>query len=326
MITNPSFPAGDDEAHADEARRWVVRLASGDMTEDELAAFRRWRSAFPAHNNAFERERALWRALSLPAEEHRRRRGTWHDRGRRQKWSFGLATVGGVAACVVLVSAVPALSLWYQADRWTGAGIQTMALADGTKMVLDADSAVSVHYGASERRVVLLRGNAWFEVRHDGTRPFRVETPEGVTEDVGTAFELRRGSGSQSSVAVAQGAVDVRMAGSDESRAVRLRAGDALDYGPGYPGGLRYRCDADAAGAWARGIILLDNASVAGAVRTIARYRRSPVWMTGAAGVTRRISGTFRIDQPDEAISAIAVTAGLTVSRLPGGILLLRKS
>ena len=84
-------------------------------------------------------------------------------------------------------------------------------------------------YGARTREVQL-EGEGYFEVRHDGARPFRVHAPGAVAEDLGTRFTVRaypEGSGVE--VAVAEGRVALR-ALVDTTR-VLLDAGAVLAFG-----------------------------------------------------------------------------------------------
>ena len=46
-----------------QARAWVVRLASGDMTATELAALKAWLADSERHWQAFAEARALWQDL-----------------------------------------------------------------------------------------------------------------------------------------------------------------------------------------------------------------------------------------------------------------------
>jgi transmembrane sensor len=66
-----------------------------------------------------------------------------------------------------------------------------VALADGSIARLAPDSAISVTYAANRREVRLLKGEAWFDVRHDPGRPFYVNAKGVTTTVLGTAFDVR---------------------------------------------------------------------------------------------------------------------------------------
>ncbi len=65
-------------------------------------------------------------------------------------------------------------------------------LPDGTLAVINADSKLqlSPDFGA-EKREVQLRGEAYFEVRHDPSRPFLVQTPSSSVRVLGTHFNVK---------------------------------------------------------------------------------------------------------------------------------------
>ncbi len=65
-----SDQAGDEAR--DQARSWVVRLASGRLTVGEAEALRRWHAADPAHAKAFAEAKAHWRLLGAAAQEFAR--------------------------------------------------------------------------------------------------------------------------------------------------------------------------------------------------------------------------------------------------------------
>lgn len=69
---------------------------------------------------------------------------------------------------------------------------KTIILSDGTAIVLRAHT--SLEYPStfsSDSREVFLRGEAFFEVAHDATRPFLVHADKIVTRVLGTSFSVR---------------------------------------------------------------------------------------------------------------------------------------
>ncbi len=85
-------------------------------------------------------------------------------------------------------------------------------LPDGSSLTLAAGSRArwSRDFGAAER-VVLLDGEAFFDVVHDTTRPFRVRARHSVIEDIGTRFAVRAWTElSDVEIIVEEGRVSVR--------------------------------------------------------------------------------------------------------------------
>lgn len=65
-------------------------------------------------------------------------------------------------------------------------------LPDGTKVWLNADSKLefAANFGTGKSRNVKIRGEAYFEVKHNAAQPFRVISDVQTVEDIGTAFNI----------------------------------------------------------------------------------------------------------------------------------------
>lgn len=75
--------------------------------------------------------------------------------------------------------------------RTPAGGQYEVILPDGTHVWLNAASTLSFpeQFGSNERRITL-KGEAYFEVAHDATRPFRVNTSRQNIEVLGTHFNI----------------------------------------------------------------------------------------------------------------------------------------
>lgn len=311
--------------HAQQARHWLLRLKSGEISARELAKLKAWLARDRRHQAAFDRERAFLGAL---AGQHDLFRNPalhaadvpTHARPRRA-WAPGRPVLAFAAAALVALAMLsPRIWLAARADHRTAAAPSTYVLADGTRVVLDARSAISVAYGR-ERRVELLRGHAWFDVAHGPKAPFVVVAQGGRTLDIGTRFEVGIDDG-QVSTAVTQGRVEVSPS-ADAGRGVRIGAGQMVRYRRGGPVTGPARVDIATVAAWRSGEILVRQATPAAAIERIGRYRTAPVWVFGRIGHGQTISGLFHADQPDLAIRLIAAQFGARVWELPGGALVL---
>jgi transmembrane sensor len=68
---------------------------------------------------------------------------------------------------------------------------QKIGLPDGSELQLNTDSAVSIRFDAQKRWVKLERGEAFFRVKKDATRPFIVAAGRAEARVLGTAFVVR---------------------------------------------------------------------------------------------------------------------------------------
>lgn len=68
----------------------------------------------------------------------------------------------------------------------------SIELGDGTKVILNAASKLIMpETFSSEKRVVELIGQAFFDVKSDRNRPFYIHTENAIVEVTGTAFDVR---------------------------------------------------------------------------------------------------------------------------------------
>lgn len=166
---------------------------------------------------------------------------------RRRAWIAGLAaSLLTVAVALSIVAPrvgfdLPAVAGFNDSVIQTDIGeLRRVQLADGSTMTLGGFTRVSVDMSEHARRIILARGEAFFEVAKDPNRPFVVEVDDTAIRAVGTAFDVRR-AGSQVSVSVAEGIVEVldtrNQSGSNtpdtlHQAVTRLSAGQSIQFEP----------------------------------------------------------------------------------------------
>lgn len=293
----------DDDALFDQASGWYYRLRAEDASARDQADFAVWLAQGPAQRQAWDEVSALLGALREPARQVRE--------AQRARWRRPRLRVWASAAAVLL--AVGLLSLYspwpdrWRADYATATGeSRNLSLADGSQLQLNTDSAVQIDLRPNERRVTLLRGEAWFEVSADAARPFVIRSGEGWVKVVGTRFSVAR-QGAQTRVRVAQGKVQVS---ADGEQTVLLEPGRAVDYQGGRLGAVR-DFDAAAEFAWRQRQLVFRQQSLAEVVDELNRYWPGEVLVFGDALRQRKVSGVFEIDKPEAVLKALKHTLGL---------------
>src|SRR5579859_277103 len=183
-----------------EAADWFARQRRLSITTDELYEFREWRrvadnaAAFAAVEATWEAtgklaERPAIQAITEAALEKRPARRAAPDPTVRARWLYGIVAAG-------LVAAVAAGFAFQSPPTFqTRVGEQRLVtLIDGSRVRLNTDSKLVVHFRGRERRVELVRGEAFFEAAHDASRPFVVEADGARVRALGTKFDVRRDS------------------------------------------------------------------------------------------------------------------------------------
>jgi len=134
-------------------------------------------------------------------------------------------------------------------------------LSDGTQVHLNAGSRITYleDFSATER-LVQLQGEAFFEVKKDVARPFRVVSAGVVTEALGTSFNVRAYDSNRVKVALVSGKVKVRDPFADNNELeLILTPGQGAVRESGHILG-KFEFDAASTLAWKEGEIFLKEA------------------------------------------------------------------
>ncbi|PEQ13676.1 hypothetical protein B2G71_04970 [Novosphingobium sp. PC22D] len=304
----------DDATESDpieaEAAEWVVRAAAPDFSDTE--GLQRFRATSPRHSQAFLLASQAWDALAetdlcdgpdpVPVRA---------GHGGPTPWKAALAA--SVALAVGLAS-YPHLALALRADLRTSAGERhTARLPDGSRVVLDARTAIELAYSDEERRIVLLEGQALFEARpaaQDG-RPFVVESEGGTVRALGTRFTVND-LGEEADVVALEHRIEI----SADDGAVMVGPGSAVRFGA-HSRPVRRDAAAAVGEAWQRDRLMLDRVRLSEAAEMLSRYSETPVRYWGGGARDRLVSGAFSTDDIDGATRAIASEFGLQITRIP---------
>ena len=221
------------------------------------------------------------------------------------------AAGGLAAACTMAVIAflmLPGALLSTKKDLvQTAVGeTRTLALQDGSRIVLDRSSKLRVAYTATGRDVELLDGQAHFEVAKDAHRPFRVHTKSVEVVAVGTTFDVAA-LPLRTTVTLIEGRVNVRTISATPQAAARVEAltpGQQLEIAA--DGHLldHQAVNIDNVTAWQRGMVVIDDAPLPEALEVMNRYSPTHLVVLGGPALqSRRVSGVFRVgDVETEAI------------------------
>lgn len=313
-------PRDDAERIFAEAARWQIRLRE----PGEHDGFLEWIAADPRHLAAYDRAQALWQAMAAPAQP-----GGPRDQAAIAALLAEARPRRRPRAALLALALLAGLGLWQGRDAydslradhlaWTGERRQVV-LADGSRVELNSGAALAVDFSATERRVRLYRGEAFFEVAHDTALPFVVETPRGAVRVTGTRFNIDLTPDSDQ-VALLDGSV--RLSARQGGPEVTLAPGEEarLDGGGiGRPA----RFDADSRTAWRQGRMVFYRTPLAQVVAELARYRRGRILLLNDRLAALPVTGAFSTADTDAAIALIAETLGLSAHRLTGALTVIR--
>tara|TARA_R110000772_G_scaffold49123_1_gene112353 strand:+ start:61635 stop:62639 length:1005 start_codon:yes stop_codon:yes gene_type:complete len=305
----------DHDAAMTEALDWFTRRQSGTITSGEAHTFEVWRAAHPANARAYERVAGLWASPEFAHALETQAPATPPRPARRRA---ALRPALALAAVLVLAVGLGHLSggnpFQPPADHGTETGQRTkVPLPDGSVVVLNAESAVNVSFDADKRRVELVRGEAFFDVRPDTIRPFEVAAGRSLTRVVGTAFSVTL-QGGDAEVRVRRG--HVRVTSDDGGTPVDLTPGEGVTVTAGHAGSAARA--PQTAFAWLDGRFVFHDRPLAEVMARLSRHHKDRVVLATERLRRLRVSGNYRLDDPAAVVAALADVAGADVIRLPG--------
>jgi len=339
---------------AAEAAVWIARLHGPSRSARMERECRAWQARSAAHRLAFERGTDIWmdaagvdtaavaRAAAASRLEGRgvERQGASPSNGGRKGWHWPRPwALALTLTAMVLVVGVLVVQSWRDIDTYdTGIGEQRLVvLGDGTRLSLNTLTRVEVELDPSQRRVRVERGEAFFEVAKDASRPFVVQAAGTEVTATGTAFVVRLtppGAGAGASarealdVTLVEGQVVVREAERRGAAAqivppIVMAAGERLrvrgDRGTGGSASRaapaqsqRDRPRMDQVLAWKRGEAVFDNVSLKEALTEMNRYSATPI-LVDARVTDLRLSGVFKTGDNAGFARAVAALHGLVL-------------
>ena len=292
-----------------EAARLVARMDGESWSDADERELENWLALDPRHPGALLRAQAAWMTLDRPFPAQsvsREAAGTaawWSRRGVLA--GGGLAVAASIAGGVLLLGGT---------SYATAVGeIRRVPLADGSIAAINTASAIDVRLDETVRNVRIDRGEAWFQVAKDKTRPFVVAAGRARVRAVGTAFSVRRRDGG-ADVLVTEGEVELWADGAEGHR-VRLKAGSrgfiaddaGIEQGPAAPSAI------DRALAWRNGKVDLDGDRLDSAAAEFNRYNRRQLVISDPAIAGELFDGVFRTDDPEGFAEAVKVSLGVPV-------------
>ncbi|MEW4468129.1 FecR domain-containing protein [Parasphingorhabdus sp. JC815] len=311
----------------DRAAAWVARMDREGDDPAVRAELKSWLAGDDRRRGAYFRATAAWnmldRASVLGAGRAQPIQTTSHRLSRRRLlWGGGIAAT--FAATLFLgVTGMDFFATPDQRIRTTIGEIRRVPLSDGSLAAVNTQTALDITMEPEFRHISLEKGEAWFQVAKDRSRPFVVKAADVRIKAVGTAFAVRRSAGGVK-VQVTEGVVELWRV-DDEANIQRISAGTRAFVTPEKQ--IRPVVageEIDKTLAWRTGQIVLDGDTIAEAVAEFNRYNVRQIEITDPALGSEKMIGRFRTNEPDAFVRAVATLTGARAAMGPDRITLLR--
>jgi transmembrane sensor len=340
-----------------EAADWFTRLHSGEADAATRSAFEAWLHGNRAHKIAYREFEQVFQDLEFVVPEAGvdidAFLGRPKDRGLAGLLDLVRRPLAGIAAATAFaalaVTGLLAAGLWPPAAQdgmqvaaatapeyaTRTAEIREISLEDGSVVTLGPASRMQAEFSGRRRHVVLLEGEAFFEVVRDPARPFYVTSQDTLVRVVGTQFDVKR-SADIVHVSVLEGVVEV-LKPSDISKAIDTGATAAipkqvLTAGQRVSAARRValpeikQIEQAEPGAWRRGRLAYEDASLAEIVSDLNRYSDRPIEIATSDVGDLRSTMSFYADDMDNVLAVITAIHPLTAERAKDGTVTLRRA
>lgn len=327
-----------------EAVQWVLLLREEPDDPEVCARFDAWLADSPRNARAWaDTAHAYDRSgdvhpvfVQAGAADGRRERGevpVRHARARRQPSTHParrrvgrrLTLVAMAAAACLTIAAAPGVMLHIEADHVTGtAEVREIPLPDGSVAQLAPGSAIAVAMANGQRQIRLLRGEAWFDVRHDPSRPFQVDANGVTTTVLGTAFDVKVDAES-ATTEVERGRVRIEHRIHAANVSEELAPGDSVRVA--FAGGSRrdLRPVVQVA-AWRHRQIIVHDRPAAEVIDALRPWFRGVIIVRGDAFSRQRVTGVYNAADPLDALHGLLQAHGGRVIRMTPWVIVLTEN
>lgn len=338
----------------EEATEWLIEFRTGQPDAQARQRLDDWLRASPEHVRAYLEVNAIWQNTAhhdpqrqVSAEEHiaralaednvvalspgqRSEAAVSVNTGSRDSGRAAVATrrwaIAASAAFLCIASG--ALAWWHflQTPSYsTQTGEQrSIALEDGSTMLLNSRSRVRVRYSEHERSIELLAGQVLFQVAKDKQRPFIVHSDDVRVRAVGTQFDVNQ-KPTGTVVTVVEGRVAVskvqpgRRTGSVPSlpspeppASIAVSAGEQIATSLATISSPK-EVDLAAATAWTQRRLVFDAVALREVAAEFNRYNSRPMVLDGAQVENLVIIGVFSSTDPASLLRFLRSQPGIDV-------------
>ncbi|WIO74921.1 FecR domain-containing protein [Porticoccaceae bacterium LTM1] len=339
------------------ALRDALSLVGGELSREEAENLKTWRRGSESYRESFsESVELLGDVESLAGDADfmkqlddalpHRVSSSSNRNGRKQVAVWAAAAVLVVTCFIVFQTNYQGVNVEQNISRYvTRVGEQkTIDLDDGSQVVLNTATQLLVDYSSSARRIVLERGEAYFDVAKDSTRPFSIELGDQEVTVLGTAFSIWR-QPEQFTLAVSDGVVAIHRRSDSvvpgapileprgEERVElpgrnqrRVSAGTVVEFFVDQQKLVAYHSeDIDQIQDWRTGMIHFENSPLDQVVRELNRYSGKKILIEDRSIMGLELYATVKVDHINEALFVIEQALPINVMHHFDRIVLTRK-
>jgi len=320
-----------------EAASWVTQLDKGKLSASDQLALAEWMARSPQHSRTLKHMAKLWGGIDLAFDAAIKPNSEVSIWAVVKSWVVirpirfsSMAVLASMVIAVLCFHILPNVTSNspqnYQVFQVAKGDKVIQSLSDGTHIHLNTDTLVEVQYSKTTRMLRLLRGEAFFEVAKDPSRPFHVYAGEARVAAIGTAFSVKL-EGESIDVIVSEGKIRFDRVGKTSGKTLKqvekivkadtpvfMEAGQSMEFENQVQKVAELNQDIlKKKLAWQRGEIIFSGDNLENVVSEMNRYSSKTIIISDKDLRSLRVSGVFKSDDISAILEALEVTMNIQV-------------
>jgi len=307
----------------------IEKILSGEANSYEKDQFDKWLSDSEENRELYEKTRILWNRMdgiyahsafdqSAAKINIRSRIQAKNQSKQRHKTRVWISAAASILLLIGL--GLSALYLYNQnfgnkIIYTSGETVKEIQLSDGSHVWLNFNSSLQVagNFGKKQRKV-MLKGEAYFEVNRDESKPFKIYAGETVTEVLGTSFNIESDTISGNvNVIVNTGKVGFYDSKQKDYQKILLPNDHATYLAENQKISVSSNSDLNFL-AWKTGILNFYDTPVSEVCKVLSKqYHKQVICKIKQPDMT--LTGTFQNESLDDVLNAIKLTLEVDVIR-----------
>jgi len=195
--------------------------------------------------------------------------------------------------------------------------VRNVVLPDGSIVGLNTQTELEWVGSPSDRRVRLIRGEAYFQVVHDPSRPFRIMLAHSQVQVLGTRFDVYQMASGDVRVSVISGMVAVEAL--DDGQGVpswsrRLTSGQQIEYSPVGLVADVHSIVAPKVIRWREGMLETQGEPLKDFVSDLSRYTTKRIVIADPRAAIQQVGGAFSVRNIDSTLDRLSRIAPVSVT------------
>lgn len=335
----------------EEAAEWVVRIDNDSLKPEQNDALRQWLQQSPANQQAFAELAQVWGLMDSLGElsELIPLDPTMSEQPSTTPSSYGWRSVAMFSLVLFFAVSLAVFYPEWQAQQFRYTQVvtthigeqQTLALPDGSTLVLNTDSNVNIQYDQDRRNIYLNRGEAHFEVAHDPARPFVVHAGKGRVTAIGTAFNVQYHNGAVD-VIVTDGVVKVdtvvdvpALTLNNSNKPVdviapvvstSVKAGQQVSFDTVVHEVNKIPApEVNRKLSWRQGMLSFAGEPLSRAIAEVSRYTETKIIIEDPLVAELPVGGYFKAGETEAMLEVLEVSFGLKITRVSDKVIVLSR-